>query len=80
MTQRPVRRLAAIFSADAVGYSRLMAEDEARTVETVERYRDEMSGMVRKYAGRVVDTPGDNLLAEFATATDATQAAQGHSR
>ena len=75
MTQQPVRRLAAIFSADAVGYSRLMAEDEARTVETVERYRDEMSGLVRKYAGRVVDTPGDNLLAEFATATDATQAA-----
>ncbi|MBW1686872.1 MAG: adenylate/guanylate cyclase domain-containing protein, partial [Deltaproteobacteria bacterium] len=65
------RRLAAILCVDAVGYSRLMAEDEVATVRTLEAYREEMAALVRQHHGRVVDSPGDNLLAEFPSATEA---------
>ncbi len=65
------RRLAAILSADVVGYSRLMAEDEAGTIRTLTAYRNEITGLVGDHRGRVVDAPGDNLLAEFPTALDA---------
>jgi adenylate cyclase len=65
------RKLAAILSADVVGYSRLMAEDESATVRTLTDYREEIAMLVRQHRGRVVDSPGDNLLAEFPTATDA---------
>jgi adenylate cyclase len=69
------RKLAAILSADVVGYSRLMAEDEAATIRTLTMYRDQIATLVREHRGRVVDAPGDNLLAEFPTALDAVQAA-----
>ena len=69
------RRLAAILSADVVGYSRLMAEDEAATLRTLTAYREEIGLLVRQHRGRVVDAPGDNLLAEFPTALDAVQGA-----
>jgi adenylate cyclase len=69
------RRLAAVLSADAVGYSRLMAEDEAATIRTVGAYREQIGVLVREHRGRVVDAPGDNLLAEFPTALDAVRAA-----
>ncbi len=69
------RRLAAIVSADVVGYSRLMAEDEDATVRTLAAYRDEIGLLVRQHRGRVVDSPGDNLLAEFSTATEAVACA-----
>ena len=69
------RKLAAILSADVVGYSRLMAEDEAGTIQTLTDYREEIALLVGQHRGRVVDTPGDNLLAEFPTALDAVQAA-----
>jgi class 3 adenylate cyclase/TolB-like protein len=69
------RRLAAILSADVVGYSRLMAEDEEETVRTMTAYRDIVGMLVQQHRGRVVDSPGDNLLAEFPTATDAVEAA-----
>ncbi len=69
------RRLAAILSADVVGYSRLMAEDEDATVRTLTAYREQVGALVRQHRGRVVDAPGDNLLAEFPTATDAVEAA-----
>ncbi len=69
------RRLVAILSADVVGYSRLMAEDEAATARTLDAYRDEIGLLVRQHRGRVVDSPGDNLLAEFPTATDAVECA-----
>jgi adenylate cyclase len=65
------RKLAAILSADVVGYSRLMAEDEAGTVQTLTAYRDEIALLIQQHRGRVVDAPGDNILAEFPTATDA---------
>ena len=67
------RRLAAILSADAVGYSRLMAEDEVATVRTLTAYREEIGLLVRQDRGRVVDAPGDNLLAEFPSATEAVR-------
>jgi adenylate cyclase len=69
------RKLAAILSADVVGYSRLMAEDEAATIRTLTDYREVISTLIRQHRGRVVDSPGDNLLAEFPTALDAVQSA-----
>jgi adenylate cyclase len=69
------RKLAAILSADVVGYSRLMAEDEAQTVRTLTAYREQIGTLVQEHRGRVVDSPGDNVLAEFPTATDAVEGA-----
>jgi adenylate cyclase len=71
----PERRLAAILSADAVGYSRLMAEDEAGTIQTLNAFREAIETLVEQHRGRVVDSPGDNLLAEFPNALDAVQCA-----
>jgi hypothetical protein len=68
-----VRRLAAILSADAVSYSRLMAEDEVATVRTLQAHREHLARLVRQHRGRVVDSPGDNLLAEFPSALDAVR-------
>ena len=69
------RRLAAILSADVVGYSRLMGEDEEATVRTLMTYREVMTTFVQQHRGRVVDFPGDNLLAEFVSVVDAVQCA-----
>lgn len=69
------RRLAAIFSADVQGYSRLMSEDEAATIRTLTAYRSVMARLIQQYRGRVVDDPGDNLLAEFVSVVDAVQCA-----
>jgi adenylate cyclase len=69
------RKLVAILSADVTGYSLLMAEDEEGTVRTLMTYRQVMSASIQQYRGRVVDSPGDNLLAEFASVVDAVQAA-----
>ena len=59
------RKLAAILSADVAGYSRLMSEDDDATVHTLIGHRKMMSALIKKHQGRVVDFPGDNLLAEF---------------
>jgi class 3 adenylate cyclase len=69
------RRLAAILSADVVGYSRLMAQDEMATLKTLGAYRDAIGGLVRQHGGRVVDAVGDNLLAEFPSVVDAVACA-----
>ena len=69
------RRLAAILSADVAGYSRLMSEDEAGTIEALRGHRERMGELVRQHGGRVVDDVGDNLLAEFPSAADAVVAA-----
>ena len=69
------RKLAAIFSADVQGYSRLMGEDEVATVRTLTAYRDAMATHIHAHRGRVVDSPGDNLLAEFASVVDAVECA-----
>jgi adenylate cyclase len=69
------RKLSAIFSADVAGYSRLMGEDEAATVEAITACREIMGELIRQHRGRVVDSPGDNLLAEFGSVVDAVQCA-----
>ncbi len=69
------RKLAAILSADVEGYSRLMSEDEVGTIRTVNSYKEVMTALIRQYSGRVVDAPGDNLLAEFASVVDAVNCA-----
>ena len=69
------RKLAAIFSADVKGYSRLMGDDEIATVRTLTAYREVMATLIHAHRGRVVDSPGDNLLAEFVSAVEAVQCA-----
>ena len=69
------RKLAAILSADVVGYSRLMDADEDATIRTLTDYRSAISDVVQQHRGRVVDTTGDNLLAEFASVVDAVNCA-----
>ena len=74
-TDQIVRKLAAILSTDVKGYSRLMGDDEMATVETITRFRMFISEFIEFHHGRVVDSPGDNLLAEFASAVDALECA-----
>ena len=69
------RKLTAILSADVEGYSRLMDDDEAATVRTLTAYRTVISDLVQQYSGRVVDSPGDNILAEFKSVVDAVNCA-----
>jgi TolB-like protein/class 3 adenylate cyclase/Tfp pilus assembly protein PilF len=65
------RKLTAILSADAVGYSRLMRDDEDRTIRALTTYRSAITALVEKFRGHVVDATGDNLLAEFTSVVDA---------
>ena len=67
------RKLTAILSADVVGYSRLMGDDEEFTIQTLNAYRDLMTKLIEDYSGSVVDAGGDNLLAEFTSVVDAVQ-------
>src|SRR6266849_5051735 len=69
------RKLAAILSADVKGYSRLMGEDEVATIHTLTAYREVMASLIQQHRGRVVDSPGDNLLAEFPSPVEAVQCA-----
>ncbi len=69
------RKLTAILSADAKGYSRLMGEDEVGTIRTLTEYRAVISDGVEGSGGRVVDSPGDNVLAEFGSVVRAVEAA-----
>jgi adenylate cyclase len=73
--ERARRKLSGILSADAVGYSRLMQEDEASTIRRLEDSKELMANLIQQYRGRVVDAPGDNLLAEFGSVVDATECA-----
>ena len=74
-TQEVKRKLAAILSADVKGYSRLMGEDEVGTIHTLNAYKETMTGLIEHHHGRVVDAPGDNLLAEFGSVVDAVECA-----
>jgi class 3 adenylate cyclase len=73
--ERVKRKLTAILSADVKGYGRLMGEDEEATFRTLTSYRDAMTSLIEQFRGRVVDSPGDNLLAEFTSVVDAVQCA-----
>ena len=69
------RRLAAVLSADAVGYSRLMGDDDEATVLTLRAHRSKIERLIDTFRGRVVDIPGDNLLAEFRSAIGSVRCA-----
>lgn len=75
--QRAKRKLSAILSADVQGYSRLMVDNEIATVTTLKKYQALMADHVSRFNGRVVDSPGDNLLAEFTSTVDALECAAG---
>jgi len=74
-TQEVKRKLTAILSADVKGYSRLMSEDEVGTIHTLNAYKEVMTSLIQQHHGRVVDAPGDNVLAEFVSVVDAVQCA-----
>ncbi len=74
MTERTQRRLAAIVSADVVGYSRLMGVDEAGTLAGLRAHRAELiDALIAEHGGRIVKTMGDGLLLEFPSVVEATQ-------
>jgi len=73
--QRVERRLAAIFAADVAGYSRLISQDEAGTLHALTAAREVMDGLIRDHGGRIANTAGDSVLAEFPSALDAVQCA-----
>ena len=76
MTEDSLQRgLRAIFSADVKGYSRLMGDNEEHTVKTITSYRKILAELIVKHHGRVVDSPGDNVLAEFSSAVNALKSA-----
>src|SRR6266481_9997292 len=69
------RRLAAILAADIAGYSRLMGEDEAATVRDLKAHQAVVLPLVSRYGGRIIDTAGDGILAEFPSVISATECA-----
>ena len=69
------RKLTAILSADVKGYSKLMGDDDEATVNTITAYRKVITELIQNHQGRVVDTPGDNILAEFSGALNAVNSA-----
>jgi len=73
--QKTIRKLRAILSADVKGYSLLMADNEVQTIQTLKAYRQIMFDLILQHSGRVIDSPGDNLLAEFGSAFDAIECA-----
>ena len=75
MTTKVRRRLTTVLSADVEGYSRLMETDEAGTLDTLRRYRTAMTRLIERHDGRVVNTWGDAIIAEFASVVEAVQCA-----
>jgi adenylate cyclase len=76
MTDEKVkRRLTTVLCADVHGYSRLMGADEAGTLGTLRRYRTAIAGLVERHDGRIVNTWGDAVIAEFASVVEAVQCA-----
>ena len=73
--ERMERRLSAILAADIAGYSALMGADEARTVRDLKGHQSVVLPMVGKFAGRIIDTAGDGILAEFPSVVNAVECA-----
>jgi adenylate cyclase len=69
------RRLTTVLCADVYGYSRLMGADEAGTLGTLRRYRASIAGLVERHDGRIVNTWGDAVIAEFPSVVEAVQCA-----
>jgi adenylate cyclase len=75
MAEPTQRKLTTIFSADAAGYSRLMGEDEQATLETLRAHRAAIDTLIAGHGGRVVNTAGDSILAEFGSVVKAVECA-----
>ena len=75
MTDKVRRRLTTLLCADAAGYTRLMGADEAGTLATLRRRRAAMATLIERHEGRVVNTWGDAVIAEFASVVEAVQCA-----
>jgi adenylate cyclase len=69
------RKLAAIFAADIAGYSRLMAHDEVGTLTRLKACRVIIDGLIATHRGRIFNTAGDSVIADFASAVDAVACA-----
>src|SRR5436190_20037590 len=69
------RRLAAILAADIAGYSRLMHEDEASTVRDLKAHQSVVLPLIARHGGRIIDTAGDGILADFPSVVGATECA-----
>jgi class 3 adenylate cyclase len=69
------RKLTAVFVTDVVGYSRLMGDDHDATAKTFAEYRAVFSDYIQQHKGRVVNPPGDSILAEFSSVVDAVNCA-----
>lgn len=69
------RKIAAIFAADVAGYSRLVAEDEEETLRRLASYRAVMDDFIARAGGRIFNTAGDAVLAEFPSAVEAVRCA-----
>lgn len=69
------RKLTTIFSADVQDYTRLMGTDEEGTLAMLKRYRDAMSRLIGSHGGRVINTWGDGLIADFPSVVEAVRAA-----
>ena len=69
------RRLAAILAADIAGYSRLMGEDEAATVRDLKGHQGVVLPLVGEFGGRIIDTAGDGIMAEFPSVVGAVECA-----
>ena len=76
MNATPVKRkLAAILATDAVGYSRMMAADEEGTMKVLSAHRSVIDGIIEFHEGRIINTAGDSVLAEFVSPTQAVRCA-----
>ena len=75
MPENASRRLAAILAADIAGYSALMGSDEARTVQDLKGHQAVVLPMIREFGGRIIDTAGDGILAEFPSVVNAMKCA-----
>jgi adenylate cyclase len=73
--ERVQRRLAAILAADVAGYSRLMGADEVGTLRELTLRRKTLDSLIASHRGRIANTAGDSVLAEFGSAVDAVQCA-----
>ena len=69
------RKISAILAADIAGYSRLVAEDEEETLRRLAKYRETFADLVSRSSGRIFNTAGDSILAEFGSAVDAVRCA-----
>src|ERR1700693_3492066 len=67
------RKLAAIFAADVEGYSRLMGIDEVGTLRAVKTYREIIDALIAQDRGRIFNTAGDSVVAEFPGVVDAAR-------